>query len=380
MTATGPIKNRLRALVIGSGYRARNAFLPALTCLDSNVEIVGVHSRNFAHAREAGQQFGVEAIGDLRSLRPGDVDVVLVSVTPTSILAVLRATVHIAPGAALVMDTPAMAGLADLRHLSLYRRWRTVRVGEDFMNMPQFRLVGKVIDSGVLGDVVRLRLTNMGFAFHALALLRSWLGYPLVRSARSRASGGHPRSAAVDIIYRFPCGVTAEVIEPYTRGEGFIDVVGTRASITGHMMGYGIGNRAAPIGDTADDACGRLERLEDENGLSGFQIVGLGADISTSIPFLARLRAMGLEDDSELNLIRIDGLCQVISSLWFPDPVNTGYRLQDAMTDVLVSFIARPVPWWPIPQIAGRNLVDLVETAFSPFRQLARRKAVLDLG
>ena len=362
MIATSRVNHRLRALVIGSGYRVRNAFLPALNCLDSNVEVVGIHSRNSAHAREAGQQFGVAAIEDLRSLRPGDVDVVLVSVTATSNLAVLRAMVHIAPGAALVMDTPAVAGLADLRHLAIYRRWRTVRVAEDFMNMPQFRLVGKVIDSGVLGDVIRLRLTNMGFAYHALALLRSWLGYPLVRSARSRRS----RGGAVDIVYRFPGGVTGEVIEPYTRGEGFIEVVGTRASITGHMMGYGIGNRAAPAGDTAAGARGRLKRLEDENGLSGFQIVGLGAEITTSIPFLARLRAMGLEDDSEFNLIRVDGLCQVISSLWSPDPVNTEYRLQDMMTDALVSFIARALPWWPIPQIAGRNLVDLVESAFRP--------------
>src|SRR6185312_11457947 len=105
-------------------------------------------------------------------------------------------------------------------------------------------------------------------------------------------------------------------------------------------------------------ARGRLERLEDESGLSGFQIVGLGAEITMGIPHLARLRAMGLEDDSEFNLIRIDGLCRVISSLWSADPVNSEYRLQDAMTDVLVSFIARLLPWWPIPQFSGRNLVD----------------------
>ncbi|MGE2813678.1 Gfo/Idh/MocA family protein [Mycobacterium heidelbergense] len=361
-------------MVIGSGYRAKNAFLPALACLDSNVEVVGVHSRNFAHAREAGRQFGVDPIEDLRSLRPGDVDVVLVSVTPTSILAVLRATAHIAPGAALLMDTPAMGGLADLRHLALYRRWRTVRVGEDFMNMPQFRLVGKVIDSGALGDVVRLRLTNMGFAYHALALLRSWLGYPLVRSARSRRSGG----TAVDIVYRFPGGVTAEVIEPYTRGEGFIEVVGTRASLAGHMMGYATGDRAGRVGGVARGARGQLERLEDGDGLSGFQVVGLGPEITARIPSLVRLRAMGLEDDSEFNLIRIDGLCRVISSLWSPDPVNTEYRLQEALIDVLVSFAARPLPWLPVPRIAGRNLVDLVEAAFSPFRQLRRSTGTTD--
>lgn len=330
---------------------------------------MGIHSRNVAHARRAGQPFGVAAIEDLRSLRPGDVDLVLVSVTVTSNLAVLRSTVHIAPGAALVMDTPAVGGLGDLRHVALYRRWRTIRVAEDFMNLPQFRLVGKLIDSGALGEIVRLRLTNMGYRYHALALLRSWLAFPLVRSAHSRRS----RRDVVDIVYRFPGGVTGEVIEPYTRAEGSLEVVGTRASITGHAMGYEIADRGTAVGDNgrADGVYGRLARLEDENGLSGFQIVGLGTANTTSFPFLARLRAMGLEDDTEFNLLRVDGLCQVISSLWSPDLVNTEYRLQDAMTDALVSLVARGVPWWPIPQFAGRNLVDLVESVFSPFGQTA---------
>src|SRR5262249_7021096 len=124
---------------------------------------------------------------------------------------------------------------------------------------------------------------------------------------------------------------------------------------------------------SGDRACGRLERLEDENGLCGYRIVGLGAELTTSIPFLARLRAMGLADDSELNLIRVDGLCRVISSLWSPDPVNTEYRWQDAMTDALVSLMARGLPWWPIPHTAGRNLVDLVEATFSPLTPLRQR-------
>jgi Oxidoreductase family, NAD-binding Rossmann fold len=354
-------------LVIGSGYRVRNSFLPALRLLDSDVEVVGVHSRNFSHARQAGEPFGVSAIESLRSLRPGDVDVVMVSVTPTSNLAVLRATMHIAPGAALVMDTPAAVRWGDLRQLALYRRWRTVRVAEDFMNLPQFRLVGKVIDSGAVGDVLRIRVKNMGYRYHALALLRSWLAFPLVRYAYSRRS----RGGAVDIVYRFPGGVKGEVIEPFTGAEGPFEVIGTRASITGHSMGHAIGNREGPVGDKAraDGATGGLERLEDNNRLSGFQVVGLGGEITTSVPSLARLRAMGLEDDSEFNLLRVDGLCQVISSLWSPDPVNSEYRLQDAMADGLVSSTSRALPWWPIPRSAGRNVVDLVESVFSTSRR-----------
>ena len=193
------------------------------------------------------------------------------------------------------MDTPAVGRLGDFGHLALYRRWRAVRVAEDFMNMSQFRLVETVINSGVLGEIRHLRLTNMGYRYHALALLRCWLAFPLVRSARCLWS----RGGAVNVVYRFPGSVTAEVIEPYTRGQGSFEVVGTHASITGHMMGYGISNGDALPGpdSRADGACGRLERLEDENGLSGFQIVGLGSEFKTSVRFLAQLRAMGLADN-----------------------------------------------------------------------------------
>jgi len=162
------------------------------------------------------------------------------------------------------------------------------------------------------------------------------------------------REGAVDIVYRFPGGVTGEVIEPFTGAEGPFEVVGTRASITGHSMGHAIAG--------ADGPAGRLERLEDNDTLSGFRLVGLGDEMTTSLPSLAPLRAMALEDDSEFNLLRVDALCHIISSLWAPDPLNSAYRLQGAMADGLVSVTSRALPWWPMPRRAQRNVVDLVES------------------
>lgn len=99
--------SRLRALVVGSGYRVRNAFLPALSLLDSHIDVVGVHSRTLANASRAAERWGVPAIEDPRTLRPGDIDLALVSVTVTNNVAVLKSLAHLAPGAALVIDTPA---------------------------------------------------------------------------------------------------------------------------------------------------------------------------------------------------------------------------------------------------------------------------------
>lgn len=339
----------------------RNSFLPALNLLGSEFEVVGVHSRNPAHARSAAEPFGVSVIDDLLSVRPGDVDAVMVSVTPTANLAVLQAVGHLAHGSALVLDTPAAVGWPELRHATVFRRWGAVRVAEDFMNLPQFRLIGKVIASGAIGDPVRIRVESMGYRYHALALLRSWLDFPDVRSAQSR----NKRGGAVDIVYRFPGGATGEVIEPFTGSDGVFEVVGTRGCVAGHSMGHPIDDHHAPAG-AAGRPVGRLERIQDEHGLSGFRVVGLGAEIAEitePVPAMARLRAMGLEDDSEFNLVRVDALCNVISSLYSPDPLNTRYRLQDGMADALVSHASRAR--WPLPQVAGPNVAKLVERAFS---------------
>lgn len=329
---------RLRALVVGSGHRVRNAFLPALSCLDSEIDVVGIHSRTPANAGRVAAQWGVEAVDNLAELRPGDIDLVLVSVTVTSNIAVLKAIAHLAPGAALVIDTPVLGRISDLGRLALYRRWSRVRVAEDFMNMPQFRLVGTAIASGALGDATKIFMSRMGYRYHALALLRSWLDFAWPRFARSRRT-----SEGVDIEYRFPGNKFAEVREPYEREQGFFSVIGDRGLITGHPMGYELADDDVAVSMHSDNVIprGRLTRLEDNDGIAGFRIDGFATPIDVTVPHLARLRAMDLEDDSEFNLLRVVGLCNVIRSLWEPDPVNSHYRVESAMADLTVSGVAR---------------------------------------
>ncbi|PXW99127.1 Gfo/Idh/MocA family oxidoreductase [Mycolicibacterium moriokaense] len=330
-----------RALVIGSGYRVRNAFLPALSCL--GIRVVGVYSRSVENARRAGEPYGIPAVEDVSSLRPGDVDVVLVSVTVSNNVEVMQQIAHLAPGAALVMDTPGISRPTDLWYLPLYRRWAQVRVAEDFMNMPQYRLVNKVIGDGHLGDITSVSMDHMGYQYHALALIRSWLGMRTPRSARGHRSA----QGAVDVRYRFD-GVVAGVREPYRQGEGSFTVTGTRGSIAGHPMGH-------PV-----DATIRLERIE--NGeLAGFRVPGLDTEIM--VPRLKRVRDLGLEDPSEFNVLRVDGLCEVVSSLWEPDPVNAQYRLEDAMADRLVSAAVRR-----FRRVPAGNIVDRVDSMLDRLR------------
>jgi hypothetical protein len=356
----GAQPGKLRALVIGSGHRARNAFLPALKLLEDRVDIVGVHSRTPANARTTAERWGTDVVENLGSLRPGDVDIVLLSVTVTNNVQVLQAAAHLAPGASLVIDTPGVGRVTDLLHLELFRRWGNVRVAEDFMNLPQFRLIRSLIEKGLLGDITQVAMSQVGYRYHALALVRSWLQFQAPSSARSRRS----RDGGVDIEYRFGRDITGVVLEPYEQAAGSIVAVGNKAVVAGHPMGYEIDDAGLPCTKKANrpEAAGRLKRIEAETGLVGFAVTGLGERFEIQVGHLPQLRAMGLEDDSEFNLLRVDGLSRIISSLWTTDPVNSRYRIEDAIADLLVSAAARRIGWLPSPRRADRNMVDLVDS------------------
>ncbi len=348
--ASGGLERRYRALVVGSGFRVQNDFLPALRCLDSDIEVVGIHSRTFDNARRVAGQWGVSVVRDLRDVRPGDVDVVLMSVTAVNNMAVLKALSHLAPGASLVIDTPGLGRPDDLARLSEYRRWANIRIAEDFMNMPQYRLVFDLIESGRLGRVSRITMAQMGYRYHALALVRSWLGFDSPTSARHRRGSG----GGVDIEYRFSEKRSAAINEPYRQAEGSFSVLGSKARLVGHPMGSECGIDTSDV-DTAVP-CGRLARVEDSSGLTGFRIDGLDYPTEIRLPHHTALRAMEFEDQSEFNLLRIDGLTKVISSLWNPDPLNGRYRVEDGMADLLVSWTARYLPRLAPIQLLSRAL------------------------
>ena len=103
-----------------------------------------------------------------------------------------------------------------------------------------------------------------------------------------------------------------------------------------------------------------LARVEDEDGLlRGFRIDGAAPDVECGLDHLERLRSLPIVDRAEFNLVKVDGLCHIIRSLWEHDDLNGAYRYRDAMGDALMSQLGRTVPWAPDPaSLVGSSLVD----------------------
>jgi hypothetical protein len=230
----------------------------------------------------------------------------------------------------LVIDTPIAFNRKELAVVTpLLQKFRRVAVAEDYMNFPHFALIRKVVREGLIGKPLAATLYNVGYAYHGLALIRSFVGFrSAIRSWRNPvgAFGRH-------VNYRFADGFRAFVIGPYRReGNGGIIVEGSRGVIT-EVASDRIG------GDPMHRPIFRISKIYHNDFVSGFSVDD-GARRLDRIdnPEIAMMREMDFADKSEFNLLKCCGLIAVFRSLIEPDPINSNYGYPNALYD---SFAAR---------------------------------------
>lgn len=337
---------RRRALVIGSGRRIRNNFLPALHQLDDRIDVVGLWSRTTEHAHEAAGPWGVPVVDRIADVL-GDVDTVIVSVSTSAVPSVLACLTAAAPRLALVVDTPVVGSARDLRELATLARFGRVLVAEDYMAYPQWDVMRACVSAGGIGPVTSVELRHSGYRYHGLALIRSLLGFPLARSVRRRDTPDGPAWT-----YRFGRGRWGRIVEPYDQSRGTTTVVGRRGIIT----------------DDARLVAGQLPvmRLQLDDGIDGASPgFTLGA-LRHELPHLRALLAADVADTSVFNALKTCGLMTVLSSLAQPEGP---YDHRQALYDHLTTAASRHAPLLVDPlAVLGANYVGVLD-------RLVRRRA-----
>ena len=160
------------------------------------------------------QKWGVEPVANLDGFDLSGIDVVAVSVPTSQNAPVLSKLLPHADRLHIVIDTPIAWNVEERTAAEpLLARFGRVTVTEDYMNFPQFALVRDAARRGVLGEIGRLTLLNIGFLYHGLALIRSFCGFEPVLQSRHHAFGNYSRS----VEYRFRNGFSATVVGPYRR-------------------------------------------------------------------------------------------------------------------------------------------------------------------
>ncbi len=318
---------KLRVLVVGAGRRVQGNFLPVLRALDAQFSILGVHARTAARLQPVADRWGVPAVATLAGASLEAADVVALSVPTAQNPVVLRALLPQAARLSVVIDTPIAWTRQELAATApLLARFRRVVVTEDYMNFPEYALARQAVAAGLIGTPTALTLTNTGYLYHGLALIRSFVGFRrAVRTWRRRVGG-----MTTLVGYRFPGGFEACVIGPYRRHStgGFL-LEGTAGAITQFPADLGAATASRPVHLLAPrrDAAGRLD---------GYAIGALDL-----IPAeLAAMHEMPFDDKSDLNLQRGCGLASVFRSLIQDDGLNTAYGAENAFYDSFISRLA----------------------------------------
>ena len=324
MTDTPLSRPPLRVLLVGAGRRVQNNYLPILRYLDDQFDVRGIHSRTQERLNDVARRWDVPAVPSLATVEPGAFDVVAISVPTSQNANVLRQLLSQAADLHLVIDTPVVANPKEHREIApLLNRFKSVTVTEDYMNFPPFTLLRQFAAAGHIGPIRSLVLNQIGFLYHGLALIRSFVGFGPVLNATRHPIGGD----AWVVSYEFRDEFRASVIGPYRRHTaGGLTLEGTHGIVTEFAADLDAAKKPA-----------FLLRPSIDGALSGYEIVGTDFRRSVDLPAIRALRAMAFEDKSDLNLLRSCGLGDVFRSIAHERNLNNLYGVANAFYDGFVS-------------------------------------------
>jgi hypothetical protein len=328
MTDAARATPRLRVLIVGAGRRVENNFLPALACLRDRFDVVGIHARTAERLLPLAERWSVRAYADLAQIDFTTIDVVAISVPTAQNAVVLNALLPHAANLQLVVDTPVVWNRGELRDICpLLRKFQRILVTEDYMNFPTFALIRRAAADGLIGQVSGVTLTNIGYLYHGLALIRSFCEFKRARSLWRRAVGNFGEVVG----FNFPGKFRAIVVGPYrSHTTGGITVDGSKGLLTDFSRdaSMGIGRPVYTL---------KIDRTE-QGWVRRISLDGATDAYAVDLPEIGAMAAMDFPDKSDLNLLRGCGLMKVFQALYQPENINNAYGIDNAIYD---SFMGR---------------------------------------
>ena len=170
--------DKLKIAVVGAGRRAAGGWLPIVTTFADQLELVGVCNRGNPRGEEAANRHGTRWYTELEKMLDGEKpDIVAVAVNPPNTHSVSMPILE--RGISMVTETPIAAQLdqADEMIAMAERTGAKLEVAENLYRVPQERLKRQMILEGVFGKVWRAQNDNRTHNYHAVSLLRSYIGF-----------------------------------------------------------------------------------------------------------------------------------------------------------------------------------------------------------
>jgi len=159
-------------LIVGSGYRSM-FYLRVIKAMPKEFRLVAMLTRSKETAREVSSREGIIVKTNPEEFFNADIDLVIVASSKTNIAK--TALLWASKGFKVLMETPAGINEEDFNCLLSSKYKNNIMVAEQYHRYPSLQALKKVLDRGIIGDILDLKL-SLCHDYHAISLMRFFLG------------------------------------------------------------------------------------------------------------------------------------------------------------------------------------------------------------
>ena len=314
----------MNVLLIGSGRRIRNNFIPALLCLTDTHKICGLYSPTKIHRETVCDKWQISPVSSLTDYSFEAVDVIVVSVSITAVTEVLNKIIDKARNKTLVLDTPVFSSLNDFRMAIKLNTFKKVLVTEDYIGFPPFKIMRDYADKGTLGKIKTVELFQTGFQYHGLALIRSFINLRKVKSIKKVKNAVE----GFTLIFSFPGQLHGYLVHPYKRLNGWAYITGSAGSIIydpGKLFDY-----------SKDPNVMKLNYQKDQDDHVIFLVDNVPVATQLQAHCFQKIQQLDIEDKSDFNTFKTCGLLDILRATE-GEAIPNHYSLSQALYDSAIA-------------------------------------------
>jgi predicted dehydrogenase len=170
--------DKLNVAVVGAGRRAAGSWLPAINVLDDQLNLLAVCNTGAPRGEEQAKKYGVNwYVVVEKMLDKEKPDFVAIIINPPQTHIVAKAVLE--RGISMITETPVASTLedADMLIKLAEEKGAKIEVAENLYRMPSERIKRELILNGVFGKVWRGHNNSRTHNYHAVSLVRSYIGF-----------------------------------------------------------------------------------------------------------------------------------------------------------------------------------------------------------
>lgn len=172
--------DKLNVAVVGAGRRAAGSWLPTVDILSDQLNLMAVCNTGAPRGEEQAKKYGVNWYTNVEKMLDKEkLDLVAIIINPAQTHIVAKAVLE--RGVSMITETPVASAVEDADMLIglAKEKGAKIEVAENLYRAPSERIKRELILNGVFGKVWRGHNNSQTHNYHAVSLVRSYIGFDI---------------------------------------------------------------------------------------------------------------------------------------------------------------------------------------------------------